>query len=349
MSFASYTNPQSQFDVFLSHNSKDKPNVRILKEKLVESGLTCWLDADELVPGGNWQTDLQMAILKSSSVAVCFGPAGIGPWEDEEIQASLLLAVDKKKHVIPVILPGAPKEPDIPLFLRIRTWVDLRDGFSTSGLNKLLWGITGRKPDEIVHPFDGTTLNNWSKYPGQSFWLATNSQIIGSGLENTELFNSPDNPTDLKSASMLIWQGLALSQGMLTAKLLFSGIGKGAAGFILHNVRKQTGLMAILRKADYDALLTLEFWCREEGSLHLLESVDCLSQVQANNFFRLAFKVGQDNVSLGILAAPPSQEMVLRIDKTIGLGDTLGNFGLIKFGYWSVHFSDIKLIVTKGV
>jgi hypothetical protein len=36
------------FNVFLSHNSKDKPAVRELKRLLVANGLTAWLDEDEL-------------------------------------------------------------------------------------------------------------------------------------------------------------------------------------------------------------------------------------------------------------------------------------------------------------
>ena len=38
------------FDVFLSHNSKDKPDVRELAEALRARGLRVWLDECELVP-----------------------------------------------------------------------------------------------------------------------------------------------------------------------------------------------------------------------------------------------------------------------------------------------------------
>ena len=51
-----------------------------------------------------------------------------------------------KRPVIPVLMPGAPSQPDLPMFLGNRTWVDLRSGFSTDGLDKLVWGITGNKP-----------------------------------------------------------------------------------------------------------------------------------------------------------------------------------------------------------
>ena len=140
------------FDVFLSHNSKDKPAVRELKRLLVACGLTAWLDEDELRPGMPWQELLESGINSSNSVAVLVGRDGLGPWEDEEMRAALQLAVKAKRPVIPVLLPGAPEKPELPLFLTNRTWVDLRAGLSESGVAKLVWGITGRKPDASPGP-----------------------------------------------------------------------------------------------------------------------------------------------------------------------------------------------------
>ena len=137
-----------KFDVFLSHNSKDKPAVRQLKELLKAYNLRAWLDADELIPGENWQPGLVKGIMNSKTVAVCIGSAGVGPWEDEEMQSALTLAVRKKRRVIPVVLPGAPKKPKISLFLASRTWVDLRAGFAREGIASLVWGITSDKPTE---------------------------------------------------------------------------------------------------------------------------------------------------------------------------------------------------------
>ncbi len=341
-------NPQQNFNVFLSHNSKDKPSVKILKEKLVEAGLSCWLDIDELVPGDNWQIDLEQAIISSSAVAVCFGLAGIGPWENEEIQAAINLAVTKKKRVIPVILPDAPQEPDVPPFLVIRTWVDLRGGFTEEGLNKLIWGITGRKPDLVVKPFDGKTLNNWIKYPKNAFWSVVNAQIIGSGIpKNIEIFSSPDNPSDLKCASILIWQGLVFSRGIATARLLIGGIGAGAGGLMLRCKKNQTGLIAILRKADTNASTKLELWYGEDGSLNLLESAECPPWIPSGKFLQLAFQIHQKEVSVCVYADRLMQEIVVSIGKRITLDNTNGYFGLAKFGSWSLHFTDIKLIVNK--
>src|SRR5438132_11036266 len=96
-----------EFDVFLSHNSNDKPAVRELKSLLAANEVRVWLDEDELQPGIPWQRLLEAGIKRSKSVAVLVGKDGLGPWEDEEMQAALVLAVKDKRSCIPVLLPGA--------------------------------------------------------------------------------------------------------------------------------------------------------------------------------------------------------------------------------------------------
>ena len=134
------------FDAFLSHNSKNKPEVRKLKARLVAAGLKIWFDEDELRPGIPWQELLEAGIMASQSVVVVVGADGLGPWEDEEMQGALRLAVNDKRPVIPGLLPGAPRQPKLPMFLGNRTWVDLRNGLTAEGLDRLQWGITGVKP-----------------------------------------------------------------------------------------------------------------------------------------------------------------------------------------------------------
>lgn len=136
------------FDVFLSHNSQDKLAVRELASALKKRSLSVWLDEEQLRPGIPWQALLEQGIHASASVAVLVGGDGLGPWESEEMQAALRLAVNDKRAVIPVLLPTAPLQPELPLFLANRTWVDLRGGFTDAGLNLIEWGITGVNPNQ---------------------------------------------------------------------------------------------------------------------------------------------------------------------------------------------------------
>lgn len=53
------------FDCFLSHNSEDKPAVRELADRLRESGISAWLDEEQLRPGLPWQPQLEQGIRAS--------------------------------------------------------------------------------------------------------------------------------------------------------------------------------------------------------------------------------------------------------------------------------------------
>lgn len=140
------------FDVFLSHNTKDKPAVRELAEALRDRGLEVWLDEWELVPGQPWQEALEEVIETCRSSAVLVGKDGLGPWQDAEMRGCLSEFVTRNLPVIPVLLPGAPEAPRLPFFLKRFTWVDLREGMTQEGIDRLLWGATGRKPDRTEPP-----------------------------------------------------------------------------------------------------------------------------------------------------------------------------------------------------
>ncbi|MFL6202551.1 MAG: tetratricopeptide repeat protein, partial [Thermoanaerobaculia bacterium] len=133
------------YDLFLSHNSKDKPAVREIAKVLRALRLRVWLDEDDLVPGRPWQEALEEIIQTAKAAAVLVGRDGLGPWENQEMRGCLSEFVNRRLPVIPVLLPGAPTKPDLPFFLRAFTWVDLRDGITFEGLDRLVWGITGEK------------------------------------------------------------------------------------------------------------------------------------------------------------------------------------------------------------
>jgi len=137
---------ETDFDTFLSHNSRDKGPARELKRKLESREITVWFDEDQLRPGLPWQPLIQQGIECAGSVIVAIGSAGIGAWHDEETQAALVVAHRSQRPVIPVLLPGGPEPDGLSLFLQNRTWVDLRSGFDDERISGLIWGITGRKP-----------------------------------------------------------------------------------------------------------------------------------------------------------------------------------------------------------
>ena len=137
---------KKRFDVFLSHNSKDKPAVRQLGEELKARGLAVWLDEWELVPGRPWQEAIEEIVRTTCAAAVLVGKDGIGPWQDREMRGCLSEFADRRLPVIPVLLPGARKKPRLPIFLKQFTWVDLRNGITQDGLDRIVCDITGVRP-----------------------------------------------------------------------------------------------------------------------------------------------------------------------------------------------------------
>jgi hypothetical protein len=146
------------FDVFLSHNSLDKPQVEDIGNRLRARGLRVWLDEWELRPGFPWQEGLEEAIQASRAVAVFIGAEGLGAWQEPEMRAFIARSRREKVPVIPVLLPGCPDSPQLNLFLEAYTWVDLRDGVTEEGLSRLAWGITGAKPAGTPGP------RNWKSW-----------------------------------------------------------------------------------------------------------------------------------------------------------------------------------------
>ena len=134
-----------QFDVFLCHNSEDKPAVIEIAQQLKQKGLKPWLDTWELRPGVDWQEVLEEKIRQIKCVAVFVGEAGLGPWQQREMRAYIRAFVSKGSPVIPIILPSASQVPNLPIFLEGFHWSDFWQE-NPDPLLQLIWGITGRKP-----------------------------------------------------------------------------------------------------------------------------------------------------------------------------------------------------------
>lgn len=149
----------SQFDVFLCHNSKDKSEVKQIGEQLKQQGLKPWLDEWEFRPGFPWQRELERQIGHIKAAAVFVGSSGFGPWQEHELDAFLREFVKRECPVIPVLLPTAPQQPQLPIFLSGYMWVDFRQP-QPEPMGQLIWGITGIKPQLYKAPINTPTIVN---------------------------------------------------------------------------------------------------------------------------------------------------------------------------------------------
>jgi len=76
--------PPQPFDVFLSHNTEDKPIVEQLARRLEEEKITAWLDKWDLMPGDDAIDALESALGQSRACAVFLGPSGVRVLQTEE-------------------------------------------------------------------------------------------------------------------------------------------------------------------------------------------------------------------------------------------------------------------------
>ena len=172
-----------EFDVFLCHNSQDKPAVIEIANQLKANNINPWLDKWHLRPGSSWQDSLEDQINEIRAAAVFVGNSGLGPWQMQEIKAFLRAFVNRKCPVIPVLLPNAPQEPQLPVFLQGLMWVDFRQR-DPEPLGQLIWGITGIKPDlsPLILKKPPEEEKNKSSYQLKTFPFQT-AQINNNGTK----------------------------------------------------------------------------------------------------------------------------------------------------------------------
>jgi WD40 repeat protein/GTPase SAR1 family protein/DNA-directed RNA polymerase subunit RPC12/RpoP len=155
---------QGIFDIFLSHNTKDKALVEGIAKRLRSVGIRPWLDKWNLPPGSTLADALEDAISKIHCAALCFGPADKGRWHVMEMRAYLERWANGNARMLPVILPGVVDVPELPIFIRQTLWSDMRDWEVDGGeqFYRLVCGILGKSPGESpVRKFSARQVAEW--------------------------------------------------------------------------------------------------------------------------------------------------------------------------------------------
>jgi WD40 repeat protein len=139
------------YDVFLSHNSEDKPEIEKLALGLQdEIGLNPWLDVWHIPGGVKWEEEIDQALSTCNTCAVILGEHGWGEYHLREARAAL---ARRKKHpsfrVIPVFLQGAREEDTdaLPDFFAETQWISFREGTDDQdALRRLAAAVRGEVP-----------------------------------------------------------------------------------------------------------------------------------------------------------------------------------------------------------
>ncbi|WP_035372665.1 SUMF1/EgtB/PvdO family nonheme iron enzyme [Dolichospermum circinale] len=178
-----------QFDVFLAHNSKDKPEVIKIANKLRERGLNPWLDKEQIFAGDNIQEVVFQGISRSKVGAFFISQNRLGAFQRNlELGAIIQLFLDKKEtgfRVIPILLPDISDIPDELFHLKQWAWIRFTNSNveqDEEALQDLIRGIRGRN-------FQYPSLNNTEPKPEKfldipvtSFKFETAKLILKSGV-----------------------------------------------------------------------------------------------------------------------------------------------------------------------
>jgi len=96
--------------IFLSHNSKDKPFVRRLAERLTESGATIWLDEVNIRIGDSLVDKISEAIREVDFIAAVISKNSINsPWVKKELSLAVTKEIKSKSVVVlPIVIDDCP-------------------------------------------------------------------------------------------------------------------------------------------------------------------------------------------------------------------------------------------------
>jgi len=112
------------YDVFLSHNSQDKPRVRALAEDLRAAGLRVWFDEWVIKPGDDIDSAIERGLEAARAQVLCLSPAALGSdWVT--LERSTVLFRDPTnvgRRFIPLLLANC----ELPDALRRYKYVDCR-------------------------------------------------------------------------------------------------------------------------------------------------------------------------------------------------------------------------------
>src|SRR2546429_688592 len=89
---------QRRLKVFLCHASEDKPAVRELYERLKDYNVDCWLDEKKILPGQNWNSEIQKAMRSSDIVIVCLTRKFTEKEGYGQTEVNLALSIALEKH-----------------------------------------------------------------------------------------------------------------------------------------------------------------------------------------------------------------------------------------------------------
>lgn len=132
--------------VFLCHASQDKPVVRELYNRLLAEGwIDPWLDEEKLLPGQDWDMEIEKAVESADVVIVCLSNNSVSKegYIQKELKLILDIALEKIDGAI-FIIPLRLDSCQIPRRLRSWHYVDYSYGVRKKNYLRLMQSLRVR-------------------------------------------------------------------------------------------------------------------------------------------------------------------------------------------------------------
>src|SRR5258706_10690282 len=115
-----------QLKVFLCHASNDKPAVRELYHQLTDEGwMDVWMDESNLLPGQNWDIEIEKAVEVSDAVIVCLSNNSVTKEGFVQSELSFILDIARTKPEESIfVIPLRLENCQVPRRLRLYQYLD---------------------------------------------------------------------------------------------------------------------------------------------------------------------------------------------------------------------------------
>jgi uncharacterized membrane protein YgcG len=109
------------FDVFVSHSTKDKQTADAIVATLEAAKIRCWVAPRDIAPGANWGASIVDAIGNSRIMVMVYSANSNA---SQQVVREVERAVAKGLVILPVRIDQTPMSKDIEYFISTRHWLD---------------------------------------------------------------------------------------------------------------------------------------------------------------------------------------------------------------------------------
>ena len=180
-----------KLSVFLCHSSQDKPVVRELRQRLMVAGwIDPWLDEEKLLPGQDWDAEIEAAVDAADAVIVFLSKNSVAKegYVQKEIRRILNKAEEKTENTI-FIIPLRVDDCAMPKSLRKYHYQDYFPSSKVEWAYERLVGSLQIRADRLK-----TMTMGPQEYPGKEEIVE-----VGTGMQEHHPVNESDKDIPAES------------------------------------------------------------------------------------------------------------------------------------------------------